>query len=162
MSLSREELEQKINPSKANPDVFFKEVANEAEALELVDKALEAEIGMVRESRKKFMNVIIGIAVAATGLVVLRYRTGEGILKLVITILAAALVLIILNLFSQVRSYRRIIQDEEDTRRRLAEGSINAMDFLKQYRDFKLEGIQKAGLTEEFARYEEIYRQEHA
>ena len=45
MSLSREELEQKINPSKANPDVFFKEVANEAEALELVDKALEAEIG---------------------------------------------------------------------------------------------------------------------
>ena len=92
----------------------------------------------------------------------LRFRTGEGILKLVITILAAALVLIILNLFSQVRSYRRIIQDEEDTRRRLAEGSINAMDFLKQYRDFKLEGIQKAGLTEEFARYEEIYRQEHA
>ena len=117
---------------------------------------------MVGESRKKFMNVIIGIAVAATGLVVLRSRTGEGILKLVITILAAALVLIILNLFSQVRSYRRIIQDEEDTRRRLAEGSINAMDFLKQYRDYKLEGIQKAGLTEEFARYEEIYRQEHA
>ena len=65
MSLSREELEQKINPSKANPDVFFKEVTNEAEALELVDKALEAEIGMVGESRKKFMNVIIGIAVAA-------------------------------------------------------------------------------------------------
>ena len=147
------ELEKKVNPSGVDPRVLFMEIDNADQAKEMVESAVQAEMKEVKRTRSSLYNWsmlgIIGVLV----LVFVRARIEQETVRLLLFGAAAVLIVTLLPMMTQIRRFKAVLEDEEDTLRQIREGKIDPSDFLLKFRAHKEEALAARGLQEEYAAY---------
>ncbi len=157
---SVQELEKKVNPSHVAPEVLFEEAKDPDRARQLVIMALESEMEMIRKNRASLFRWASGGAVLAVLLAILRTRLTGDTPRLLVMAAVVVLVLMIMSLLAQIRRFRSVLTDEQDTLDQIRAGKIDPADFLDQFRRHKKQELEALDLGEAYEAYRDLVTKE--